>query len=438
MDENLGLIDSEYQSVDEYLKQSKTSVLTILFTDIAGYTEYTDKNGDAKSNEIRKIHDDIMIEEIEKKYNGKIIKFIGDAVMAIFSEPSSGAQACVEIQRKMLHLYETGKFPLKVRMGLHLGQVTIEQKIGHDIFGRHVNKASRVESMAAGGQIYASYSVTETLKGNIEIEGVDFFSHGFVKAKGISEKFEIFEVLFLRSQKARAPIGTKEKILKPKVLVSILVLIIIAIFAAYKAIYPKLFLYRAPQVPLVLNHKSILNLKNVDNQSYKEIHEKIPLGEHFVYYQVSSVVRYYAPLKVNFSSEFIKPKYRYFSLPAIENQLNLSNKVKVESHKETLLEYDYITADFNIVKKKVNFKSYQVIEKTDKGSKAKIEFEFIGPQGKVIKNTFEKFYKKGDSSFRKRISVLDQGEHRFGIGFYLWETGLKITYRIDFRNLEEN
>jgi class 3 adenylate cyclase len=65
MEDNLGLDENEYKFIDEYLKGSKTSVLTILFTDIVGYTEYTEKNGDQKANEVRKIHDEIMKEKIE-------------------------------------------------------------------------------------------------------------------------------------------------------------------------------------------------------------------------------------------------------------------------------------------------------------------------------------------------------------------------------------
>jgi class 3 adenylate cyclase len=212
---DLSLKANEIQTIDDYLKNSKTSVLTILFTDIQGFTEYSDLNGDQKTSGMRQVHDQIMQEEIENNQTGKIIKFIGDAVMAIFSEPSAAVEIAVKIavkiQRKLLHLYEIGEFPLKVRMGLHLGQVTIENKIGPDIFGGHVNKASRVESMANGGQIYATYSVVDSLKGQLDSDNISFHSHGEVSAKGLKDKFEIFEILFLRSQKPVSPVGFKEK-----------------------------------------------------------------------------------------------------------------------------------------------------------------------------------------------------------------------------------
>ena len=251
---DLSLQSKELQTIDEYLKNSKTSVLTILFTDIEGFTKFSDEQGDHKTGEMRKVHDQIMIDEIEKDKKGKIIKFIGDAVMAIFSEPSSAVEIAVNIQRKLLHLYEIGEFPLKVRMGLHLGQVTIENKIGPDIFGGHVNKASRVEAMANGGQIYATISVIDTLKGQLVSELISFHNHGDVQAKGLKEKFEIFEVLFLRSQKASSPIGFKDKFLTKKSLAIGGVISLLVGLAIYFTIFPTLYLYYTPKATTYLNH----------------------------------------------------------------------------------------------------------------------------------------------------------------------------------------
>jgi hypothetical protein len=356
--------------------------------------------------------------------------------MAVFAEPSSGAQACVEIQRRILHLFEVGKFPLKVRMGLHLGQVTIEQKIGQDIFGRHVNKASRVEAMACGGQIFATYSVVETLKGHIEIEGVDFHSHGAVSAKGFKEKFEIFELLFLRSQKPKAPVGIKDKLLKPKALSLIGACLIALVLLGNHLIFPKLYFYNAPQVPLVLNHSKVLNLKKIENQKYVEIHEKIPLGKHFVYYQVSSIVRYYSLLEVEMFSEFIKPKYQYLSNPAHVFQLNLMEKKQINREEQRQLVFKKVTDDFKFIEQKVNFKSVQSIEKLDDGVKAEIEYEFEDSSGTKIKNSFEKILLSKESSFSHTINLSTDGEYVYSISIVLRKNGLKVAYRVDFKRIE--
>ncbi|MFT6632001.1 MAG: class 3 adenylate cyclase [Bacteriovoracaceae bacterium] len=437
MEDNLGLDENEYKFIDEYLKGSKTSVLTILFTDIVGYTEYTEKNGDQKANEVRKIHDEIMKEKIEHNSQGKIIKFIGDAVMAIFSEPSSAVESCVEIQRHFQHLYETGKFPLKLRMGLHLGQVTIERKIGHDIFGRHVNKAARVEAKASGGQIFATYPVVETLKGHVDIEGVDYHNHGKVKAKGITEDFEIFEILYMRSQKAVGPVGLKQKLLSPKSLIVVALLLVTCAIAGFHLIFPKLFIYNAPNTALILNHKKILNLKALSNQDYKEIHERVPVGEHFLYYQVSSVVRYYTKFYIGPFSEFIKPKYQYFGLPSYKLDLGLSGKDKVMGEHEKELSFKEVTKGFKIEERKVKFKTFQTIEKNQDGVKILISYEIETDKGLVVKETYEKLLvTKNESSYSEFITISKESEFEYGLSISIWKDALRIYYRVDYRNIE--
>ena len=437
MEENLGLDENEYKFIDEYLKGSNTSVLTILFTDIVGYTQYTEINGDQKANEIRTIHDDIMKEKIEHNSQGKIIKFIGDAVMAIFSEPSSAVESCVEIQRHFQHLYETGKFPLKLRMGLHLGQVTIERKIGHDIFGRHVNKAARVEGKASGGQIYATYPVVETLKGHVDIEGVDYHNHGKVKAKGIAEDFEIFEVLYMRSQKAVAPVGLKQKIMSPKSLAALVAVFVVFTITGFQLLFPKLFLYNAPSAALVLNHEKILNLKTLPNQDYKEIHERVPVGEHFLYYQVSSVVRYYTQFNIELFTDFIKPKYKYFGLPSYKLDLGLKGSDKAMGEYEKELSFKEVTKGFKIEDRKVKFKTFQTIEKIQDGVKILISYEVKTDKGLVVKETYEKLLEtKKESSYSEFITISKESEFEYGLSVSIWKDALRIYYRVDYRNIE--
>ena len=54
------LNQQELKIVDEFRQSRKTVVLTILFTDIVGYTKFTESSDDIQSNHIRKIHDDLF------------------------------------------------------------------------------------------------------------------------------------------------------------------------------------------------------------------------------------------------------------------------------------------------------------------------------------------------------------------------------------------
>jgi len=139
--------------VDEYRRLKNTAVLTIMFTDIQGFTEFTERAGEARANEFRRRHDEILHNVVESGQAGRVIKHIGDAVMAVFSEPSRAVECALKIQEAIRQLDPGGEEKeLRVRIGLHMGQVTIEDQVAPDVFGRHVNRASRVESLAPAGR----------------------------------------------------------------------------------------------------------------------------------------------------------------------------------------------------------------------------------------------------------------------------------------------
>jgi hypothetical protein len=60
-----------------------------------------------------------------------------------------------------------GKFDGKLRVGIHLGDITIEND---DVYGDGVNIASRLESIADPGGIYISESIEKAIRGQIEIQ----------------------------------------------------------------------------------------------------------------------------------------------------------------------------------------------------------------------------------------------------------------------------
>ena len=137
------------------------------------------------------------METIEEGGAGMVIKFIGDAVMAVFSEPSAAVERSLLIQKRIheFNLADHEYDQLAVRIGLHMGQVAVEENIQADVFGRHVNRAARIESMASGGQIYMSYTVFDSAKGWLEAHNELVWTlHGAYFLKGIDKPVEIYEV----------------------------------------------------------------------------------------------------------------------------------------------------------------------------------------------------------------------------------------------------
>jgi class 3 adenylate cyclase len=193
---SLDLSNNEFQNIDEYRKKKNTAVLTIMFTDIQGFTALTETKGESYVHALHEEHDRILVGTIEENNAGIVIKYIGDSIMAIFAEPTAAVEKALSIQRKLneFNLAHPELDDLKVRIGLHMGQTVIENKIQTDLFGRHVNKASRIESLAAGGHVYASYTVFDSVKSwIIDSPNAAWILHGSYRLKGIDRPEEIYE-----------------------------------------------------------------------------------------------------------------------------------------------------------------------------------------------------------------------------------------------------
>lgn len=123
---------------------------TILFTDVEDSTRYWDNQGDVRGRLAVDLHNRLVF-PVVKRYGGKVIKTIGDSVMATFRKPSHGVQAAIGIQQALAaERARNSNFHLKVRIGLHAGEALVEKG---DVYGNAVNTAARVESCALADQI---------------------------------------------------------------------------------------------------------------------------------------------------------------------------------------------------------------------------------------------------------------------------------------------
>lgn len=194
--QSVELSGQESTSLQDYISSHHTTVLTVMFTDIKGYTELTEEKGESYVEEIRRAHDVLLQGIIEEDNSGLILKHIGDSVMAVFAEPSRAVDRAILIQQKLVNFNRENPQwdDIEVRIGLHMGQVTIEGEVTFDIFGRHVNRAARIESLADGGQVFMSYTVFDSARSWLSHQtDYGWQSHSYFRLKGISEPVEIFE-----------------------------------------------------------------------------------------------------------------------------------------------------------------------------------------------------------------------------------------------------
>lgn len=139
-------------SITRQINRSRKSV-TILFTDIQDSTEYWDKHGDVKGRLMVDQHNRLVF-PIVRFFRGRVVKTIGDSIMASFKKPEDAIKAAICIQQALHGMRQKDrKFSLRVRIGIHTGKAIVEDA---DVFGDVVNVAARVESQGKGNQILVS------------------------------------------------------------------------------------------------------------------------------------------------------------------------------------------------------------------------------------------------------------------------------------------
>ncbi len=148
------------------------------------------------------------MESIIRKYNGTLDKFIGDAIMVFFGDPTTksaqeDAISCVkmamEMQKQVLDLsVEWDKYGLdegfQIRIGIFTGYCTVgnfgsEEQMDYTIIGNPVNAASRLESAARPGETLISHNTWELIKEYVEWEEMNA-----ITVKGFREPLRVYRV----------------------------------------------------------------------------------------------------------------------------------------------------------------------------------------------------------------------------------------------------
>lgn len=131
--------------------------LTVLFTDLAGFSDWTLSVGDDLAVEyLRQVG---AATEPPIRQRGRVVKRLGDGLMAVFPDADSAVSAAIDARDAVDALEPDGHRP-RLRAGVHLGR---PRKLGDDYFGVDVNIAARVTAVAGGGQVVVSSPVRDRL-----------------------------------------------------------------------------------------------------------------------------------------------------------------------------------------------------------------------------------------------------------------------------------
>ncbi len=163
-----------------------TAFRAILFTDLVGSTELTQRLGDAGAMRVIRAHDAIVGEAIQACH-GRRIKHMGDGVMASFTSVSRAVECAISVQRAVAERNGAADTPFDVKVAISAGEPITEDE---DLFGSAVQLAARVCSTCEGARILVTSAVRELCLG----KGFRFADKGYVELKGFDEPMHVYEV----------------------------------------------------------------------------------------------------------------------------------------------------------------------------------------------------------------------------------------------------
>jgi len=129
------------------VRAARRRPLTVMFTDIAGFTAYAATRGDRAAAHLVQRHDRAVLPAI-RRHSGRILKRLGDGLMAAFASPAAALRAALEMQQAARGV--------RLRIGIHAGAA--RSRAG-DLIGHEVNVAARIAERALGGEILVSDAV---------------------------------------------------------------------------------------------------------------------------------------------------------------------------------------------------------------------------------------------------------------------------------------
>jgi adenylate cyclase len=152
--------------------------LTVVFTDLEGFTRFTARNGDDAAIRLLAEHQRVL-GPIVRSQDGRVVKSLGDGFLLTFPSPQAAVLAGLE-------LIEARPAPLRQRIGMHYGEVHVGRD--HDVVGNVVNTAARVAETARGGEVLATAAIRDEVG---ELPGVSFGRLRHRKLKGIDERVRV-------------------------------------------------------------------------------------------------------------------------------------------------------------------------------------------------------------------------------------------------------
>jgi adenylate cyclase len=154
-------------------------LVAVWFADIVGYSARAaeDETGALRLVEILQT----LSRETVRRYGGRVVKFLGDAVLAEFPSTDLAVRAAVALNTEYADKSRASGAVHRLRIGVHVGDVAVGAD--GDLYGDAVNVAARIQEAAEPGQVVLSRDVWQQLRSRRDFR---FQSLGDRSLKGIA------------------------------------------------------------------------------------------------------------------------------------------------------------------------------------------------------------------------------------------------------------
>ncbi|MEA2014907.1 MAG: adenylate/guanylate cyclase domain-containing protein [Thermodesulfobacteriota bacterium] len=189
---------------------SRKQKATVLFSDIRGFTELSERLGVEEICETLNMRYFSPMDTIICKHNGTLDKHVGDSIMGVFGAPLTfeddavRAVTCAidmmaEIDRINSDIHETAR-KIYIGIGISTGEIMSgifgsSRKKEYTVMGPAVNVASRLEKLARAGQILACGDTCSEVKEIVQAENMRP-----VMLKGVDRKIDIYNIVGLKEK----------------------------------------------------------------------------------------------------------------------------------------------------------------------------------------------------------------------------------------------
>ncbi|NJD88068.1 MAG: adenylate/guanylate cyclase domain-containing protein [Betaproteobacteria bacterium] len=198
------VVDQMLESPERLRLGGERRTVTVLFTDLAGFTTISEKHGPEQVVHILQQHF-TRASAIVKRHRGTLLQFIGDALMAVWGAPLddpqhavNACQAAREMQADLEDLRASlaaeGLPPIHMRVGIHtteaaVGNFGAEDRFNYTALGDGVNLASRLEG---ANKLFGTPILLSGATARLLPDGAPLRQLGRIVVKGKSEPVEVF------------------------------------------------------------------------------------------------------------------------------------------------------------------------------------------------------------------------------------------------------